>query len=589
MKNIYILILFCCSINTTMRAQSNTPCGGGGAPSLSVNTSCSFTTGSTVGATQQTNAANFGTPSCGLIGEDVWYSFTAPASGDVTITTASGSISDGVMSLYDSDCVSATELACSDDVNGLMPEISNSSLTPGTVYYIRFWEFGGGSGTFDICIVDNALGGTGPSNDLCANATALPCGTLGLAGTTVAATVLSHGSGCTLSDEGVWYTFTGNGQLTTIEVTTTAYDVEMAIASGVCGALSNVACVDGAGSIGTESYTFLSTLGLDYYVYVAYYSTFFPSTGTFTISNTCSAPITNDNCSGAIPLTVNPDLSCANVTAGTVFGATASTDPTATSCFGTADDDVWFSFVATSTSHNLSLTNVAGSVTDMYHSVYDMGGGCPALGTEIICSDNDNSSLNGLTIGTTYYVRVYTYTSLGGQNTTFDVCISTPVPCAGGAGGNDCAQQQPICTDNTYCYTAGVGSIATAGNDYGCLITQPNPSWYYFEISTAGNLVFDLGAGSDIDFAVWGPFANAAAAAAACGSLAAPIDCSFSPSPTEQANITGVVPGEVYIMVVTNYAAVVQDITLGVSGGNTASTNCAIVNPTPCAADAGNW
>ena len=85
------------------------------------------------------------------------------------------------------------------------------------------------------------------------------------------------------------------------------------------------------------------------------------------------------------------------------------------------------------------------------------------------------------------------------------------------------------------------------------------------------------------------PFANAAAAAAACGSLAAPIDCSFSPSPTEQANITGVVPGEVYIMVVTNYAAVVQDITLGVSGGNTASTNCAIVNPTPCAADAGNW
>ena len=589
MKYLYFSILFCWGTTVTMLAQSDTPCGVGGAPSLAVNTACTYTSGSTIAATQQTNVANFGTPSCGTIGEDVWYSFTAPASGNVTITTASGTITDGVMSLYDSDCMIYSELACADDVNLLMPEITISTLVPGTVYYIRFWDYGGGLGSFDICIVDNATGGTGPSNDLCSSATAIPCGTSALAGTTVGASSIPHGTGCTLSDEGVWYTFTGNGQLTTIEVATTAYDVEMAITSGPCGALTNIACVDGAGSIGIESYTFMSILGLDYYVYVADYSSFFPSSGSFTISNTCSAPITNDDCSAAIPLSVNLDLSCTSVTSGTVFGATPSVDPLATTCFGTADDDVWFSFVATSTSHNLSLSNVAGSVTDMYHSVYDMGGGCPALGVEIICSDNDNSALNGLVVGNTYYVRVYTYTSLSGQNTTFDICLSTPVPCAGGAGGNDCALQQPICTDNTYCYTAGIGSIATAGNDYGCLITQPNPSWYYFEISSSGDLVFDLGAGSDIDFALWGPFADATAAAAACGSLSAPIDCSFSPSPTEQANITGVLPGQVYVMVVTNYAAVVQDITLGVSGGNTAATNCAIVNPTPCAADAGNW
>jgi hypothetical protein len=320
------------------------------------------------------------------------------------------------------------------------------------------------------------------------------------------------------------------------------------------------------------------------------FSDSWPNTGSV-YTTTCGGAVapSNDDCSGAIALTVNPDLSCTAVTSGTVFSSTASPDPTATTCFGTADDDVWYSFVATSTEHNVSLTNVAGSNTDMYHSVYEMGSGCPGLGAEIICNDNDNSALTGLTIGNTYYVRVYTWTSTGGQNTTFDICVTTPVPCSGGAGGNDCAQQQPICTDNSYCYTAGIGSTASSGNDYGCLLTQPNPSWYYFEISTSGDLIFDLGAGSDIDYAVWGPFANAAAASAACGSLSTPVDCSYSTSPTEQVNVTGVSVGEVYIMVVTNFASVVQDITLGVSGGNTAATNCAIVNPTPCNADAGNW
>ncbi len=102
-------------------------------------------------------------------------------------------------------------------------------------------------------------------------------------------------------------------------------------------------------------------------------------------------------------------------------------------------------------------------------------------------------------------------------------------------------------------------------------------------------MIFDLTATSDIDFAVWGPFANAAAANAACGSLGAPVDCSYSTSPTEEVSLTGVSIGQIYVLIVTNYANVVQDITIGAAPGNTAATNCAIVNPTPCDADAGNW
>jgi len=140
-------------------SQSNTPCGGTPPPVLPVNSSCSYTTGTTVGATQQTNNANFGTPGCASMGEDVWYTFIAPSSGDVTISTQSAGITDGAMALYDSDCSSFTELDCDDDGgSGFMPEIAMSGLTPGASYFIRFWDYGGGAGTFDICILDNTPG-----------------------------------------------------------------------------------------------------------------------------------------------------------------------------------------------------------------------------------------------------------------------------------------------------------------------------------------------------------------------------------------------------------------------------------------------
>ena len=107
MKKIFILIniLVLLTLFTGFAySQSNTPCNGGGAPNLNVNATCNYTSGTTVGATQQTNGANFGTPSCGSMGEDVWYSFTAPASGSVTITTASGGVTDAVMALYTDGC-----------------------------------------------------------------------------------------------------------------------------------------------------------------------------------------------------------------------------------------------------------------------------------------------------------------------------------------------------------------------------------------------------------------------------------------------------------------------------------------------------
>src|SRR5690606_2305971 len=90
-------------------------------------------------------------------------------------------------------------------------------------------------------------------------------------------------------------------------------------------------------------------------------------------------------------------------------------------------DDVWFSFEATNTSHVVSLLNVVaisgGTSTDMYFQV--LSGACDSTAS-LLCSDPNSATVNGLTIGETYFVRVWSYATTSRQ--AFDICIGTPPP-----------------------------------------------------------------------------------------------------------------------------------------------------------------
>ncbi len=151
------------------------------------------------------------------------------------------------------------------------------------------------------------------------------------------------------------------------------------------------------------------------------------------ISTDFIAPPVNDDCANATSLTVNTDFLCTTNTSGTVAEATAST--TANACPGSstkATDDVWFKFVATSTEHKITLQNISGSQADLYHAVFNAGalGDCSTLtaGDAVFCSDPNISDLTALTIGNTYFVRVFT-NDTGSHDTTFDICIgSAPLP-----------------------------------------------------------------------------------------------------------------------------------------------------------------
>jgi len=138
--------------------------------------------------------------------------------------------------------------------------------------------------------------------------------------------------------------------------------------------------------------------------------------------NAC--PPANDNCDQATVITPNSDSSCTESSSGTLVGASPSPEPN--TCGGSADDDVWFEFTAISENHAISLYNIVGNTQDLYHVLYE-GSQCDNL-TQIYCSDADDSVANGLTVGNTYTIRVYSYTANQLDYLTFDICVFTVPP-----------------------------------------------------------------------------------------------------------------------------------------------------------------
>ena len=209
------------------------------------------------------------------------------------------------------------------------------------------------------------------------------------------------------------------------------------------------------------------------------------------------APPANDDCSNATSLTVNPNFLCApgTITPGTVADATASSEVNVCSGSSTnADDDVWFKFVATETSHTVSLLNISGSQPDLYHSIFDGGltGNCGSLTSAdiVFCSDPNSSNLTGLTVNNTYLIRVFTK-GTGSQDTTFDICVGT-APMA--PTNDDCVNAQSIGAF-PYSNSVDASTASNIGSDFidvsGCGSAMNDGVWYSF-VGNGGDLTFTV-------------------------------------------------------------------------------------------------
>lgn len=388
---------------------------------------------------------------CNLSNYGKWYTFVGDGQLNTISTTGVGGF-DQEMAILEGSCDALINIDCRNVNGGNGTETYSFVPVLGTNYYIYVADRTSGSsttGNFTISRTCSLLP--------CYTATNLPCGTNNLAGTTIGTQSIDHNTGCSISKYGAWYTFVGDGQQTTIS-SLSPMNQEMAITSGTCDALINIACIDNSGQNITETFTMISTIGTTYFVYIGNRSTVSNTTDNFTISRTCApppAPPVNDECIGAINLTVNPTNVCTIVTAGTINGATQSVD--LHDCGGVANNDVWYSFTATEVSHNIDITNVTGG-TDLYHSVYS--GVCGAIGASILCSDPNSSTLYNLTIGNVYYVRIYSENGLL-SNSTFNVCINVPPPM--GACGNELTNDW---CDAPALLTKGAGNFSSSTYDY---------------------------------------------------------------------------------------------------------------------------
>ncbi len=116
----------------------------------------------------------------------------------------------------------------------------------------------------------------------------------------------------------------------------------------------------------------------------------------------------NDFCGNAATLTPFGSA-CTNSVTGDVAGATQSMTPIlCNSNTSTNANDVWYKFVATATAHTIT---VVGS-TSLDPVVEMLSAAC---GTSMSCADvtatggTETISATGLTVGTTYFLRVYAY------------------------------------------------------------------------------------------------------------------------------------------------------------------------------------
>ena len=266
-----------------------------------------------------------------------------------------------------------------------------------------------------------------PDNDLCVDAIEVFCGDSITESTSQASSNDEPADFCGTGGgaPGVWYSFVGTGDIANLSLCNSNYDTKIQVWEGDCNALTCVIGQDDSAVCGLQSEVeFITNAGTTYYIYVFGFGS---STGTFTLDVTCTTPPdppSNDECANATVITANADDTCADFGSGTIFGATPSSE--ATTCGGTADDDVWFTFEAVSENHAITLFNIVGDTQDLFHVLYE-GDDCNNL-TQLYCSDPNDSVANGLTVGNTYYVRVYSWTDAPLQDVTFDICVFTIPP-----------------------------------------------------------------------------------------------------------------------------------------------------------------
>lgn len=206
-------------------------------------------------------------------------------------------------------------------------------------------------------------------------------------------------AGTVSGSDDAWARFTATSEVTLINYLSTnnvSLIVYQDVACGSLAAGDEIACSDQTGN--NEKLNFPTTTGNDYIIRIV------NGRADDQICIQAVEPPANDLCANAIE--VEPTGFCQ---IGTLSGASGLNDTqNGSGTCGSPARTVWYRFTATASTHVLSLQNYEPA-SDLAFSVYT--GSCGSL-TETDCINgggdgaDELATLSGLSIGTTYFVRV---------------------------------------------------------------------------------------------------------------------------------------------------------------------------------------
>ena len=215
----------------------------------------------------------------------------------------------------------------------------------------------------------------------------------------------------------------------------------------------------------------------------------------------CTPP-PNDICTDAT--VILPNGSCnSGTTVGMVDNWTGSVG-----CQGGGQHpDVWYSFTATGSQAQFTITTTApwsGDV-ELVLASGTCAGGFAIVGSQ--CGPSSlNAVFNGIQIGTVYYFTISNTNT--GTPGPFQVCVTntTPPPLA----GQDCSNAAILCNSNSFSQpTSNAGfSMQEVNQANSCWVFggERQSKWFKFTVGCTGTLEFNINpinSNDDYDWALW--------------------------------------------------------------------------------------
>ncbi|HRF82507.1 MAG TPA: hypothetical protein PL070_20775, partial [Flavobacteriales bacterium] len=336
-------------------------------------------------------------------------------------------------------CGSLTSVFCGTDNQDYAPTLV-TGLVPGTAYFVRVYTGSGSSAGFFRIGITSAL-----PNDACAGAlelTAQPLSTISVQDRSWMFDATAGPSTCAPGSKDVWYRFTATGTtaaFVAVPPDGAGFGGSAELLSGTCGSLTSLSCTNMTNTANAR-FTGL-VVGTAYFIRLAggnFVRSFVPLL--------VQAPV-NDGITGAIEA---PVASAFAPPAGNGHGYGA-TQSLPTACGGDPDDDTWYRFTATATSHtvravrNNFLFNEPNSFFGVSLEVFD------TFTTDMVelaehsigCGPSGTVTVSGLTVGEQYWYRVFTFGSAPGEVCMFSTWV-------GGDNSDEAVGAQELTYGQTY-------------------------------------------------------------------------------------------------------------------------------------------